>query len=88
MEFEWDPVKEASNIRDHDGVDFTTAQLVFEDPNRIERYKPERGEERFWVLGGAGALLLVVIYVERNSKIRIISARKATKREKAFYRNR
>ena len=90
MLFEWDDKKEQINIAKH-GIDFSTAALVFDDPNRIEKYDNLHSdwEDRYITIGlvNGTAVLVMVVYTERNPSIRIISARLATKREKeAYYR--
>ena len=87
MEFEWDPVKAEENLRDH-GVTFTEAQTVFGDPLEVTIPDPDHsdGEFRFLSLGRSEVdRLLVVSYTERGSRIRIISAREATPRERRDY---
>ena len=85
--FEWDDNKAARNYIKHD-VSFEEAAKVFldpwakDDPDDRKAY----GEERFVHIGMAGHRLLTVIYTERGAKIRIISARKATKHEQNYYR--
>ncbi|MFT3731138.1 MAG: BrnT family toxin [Hyphomicrobium sp.] len=87
MEFESDPAKAASNVVKH-GISFEEAQEAFGDPNRLEFYRPRGGEDRYVMIGASPNNLLVVVYTERGKKIRIISARRATKDEKATYRRR
>jgi uncharacterized DUF497 family protein len=87
--FEWDAAKARANVRKH-GVAFEEAQSVFYDEFAIQFFDEEHsaGEERFLLLGmSAGARLLLVCHCERETGdiIRIISARKATPRESAFY---
>ena len=87
--FEWDPAKDASNLRKH-GVSFEEARSVFYDEFAVQFYDEPHssGEERFLMLGmSSGAHLLLVCHCERASGgvIRIISARKATKQESSFY---
>lgn len=84
MEFEWDPVKAAANLGKH-GVSFEDAKRAFADPNRREFFKPQRGEDRFILIGESGDHLLAIAYVERGANIRIISARKAAKDERKAY---
>jgi uncharacterized protein len=86
MDFEWDPVKARANRSKH-RIDFEAAAEVFFDPRRIvELDDSEPDEERWSTIGLAGARLLFVVYTERNNDvIRIISARKATKREGRDY---
>jgi uncharacterized DUF497 family protein len=90
--FDWDLAKAASNIRKH-GVSFEEAQSVFYDEFAVQFYDEPHSshEERFLMLGmSSGAHLLLVCHCEREGSdvIRIISARKATKRESSFYRYR
>jgi uncharacterized protein len=87
MEFEWDDAKAASNLTKH-GVSFEEAKRVFDDPNRLEFFKPEGGEDRYVIIGASDAKLLAVIHTERGTNIRIISARKATRDEKKAYSRR
>jgi len=87
--FEWDDKKNASNERKH-GVSIEDAQTVFFDENAIEFDDPDHSiqEERFILLGLSQSLkVLVVCHCHRSdeSKIRIISARKATRKEQGAY---
>ncbi len=84
MDFEWDPEKARSNQRWH-GVSFEEATYVFEDLHLLEVFDDSASEERFIAIGLAGPTVLVVVYTERGNRIRIISARRATKREKDAY---
>ena len=89
IEFEWDSAKAAANLRKH-GVSFAEAQTVFFDENAKQFFDATSSvaEDRFLMLGmSAAARLLLVCHCERRGGrvIRIISARKATKRESAFY---
>jgi uncharacterized DUF497 family protein len=88
-EFDWDPAKAAANLRKH-GVSFEEAQSVFHDEFAVQFFDEAHAadEDRFLMLGmSSGANLLLVCHCERGggSVIRIISARKATKQESAFY---
>lgn len=84
-DFEWDEEKERVNIKKH-GIDFDTASLVFEDYDSIVwRDESHSGdEERYNILGMVKDVLFVV-YTERRERIRIISARLATKAERRYY---
>jgi len=87
--FEWDPAKAAANLKKHQ-VSFEEAKSVFYDEFAVQFFDEEHssGEERFLMLGmSSGAKLLIVCHCEREhgEVIRLISARKATKRESAFY---
>jgi hypothetical protein len=89
IEFDWDPRKAAENLRRH-RVSFEEARSVFYDEFAVQFFDEDHSvdEERFIMLGmSAGARLLIVCHCEREhgSVVRIISARKATKRESAFY---
>ena len=87
---DWDPLKAAANLRKH-RVSFEEAKSVFYDEFAVQFFDEDHStdEERFILLGmSAGAKLLLVCHCEREQEavVRIISARKATKRESAFYR--
>ena len=89
MRFEWDETKNRRNVAKHK-VSFETAQLVFEDPNAMSiQDRDMNGEERWQTLGiiGNGIVLLVAhTYGEQGDEVvRIISARKATARERQAY---
>ncbi len=85
--FEWDEEKAATNVRKH-GITFEEASAVFHDPHSITIFDPDHSvdEDRFIDLGYSNReRLLVVVYTERNNKIRIISCREATRSEKRSY---
>jgi hypothetical protein len=85
--FEWDPAKAASNLKKH-GVSFEEAVTVFADPLSLNLPDPlhSEDEQRFLVLGmSTSDRVLVVAYGERDDRTRIISARKATRRERHDY---
>ena len=85
--FEWDPQKAASNLKEH-GVSFEEAITVFGDLLSMNMSDPDHseGEQRFIVLGNsAHSRLVVVSYTERPPRTRIISARLATRRERHQY---
>jgi uncharacterized DUF497 family protein len=88
--FEWDAAKARSNERKH-GVSFDDATLVFLDPYAlIDQDRIEAGELRWQTLGLVGdVVLLLVAHTIRNEAqdeiIRIISARKATRKERQRY---
>ncbi|MEO6293343.1 MAG: BrnT family toxin [Burkholderiaceae bacterium] len=90
INFEWDDAKAAANLKKHQ-VSFEEAKSIFYDEFGVQFFNDEHSneEERFLMLGmSSGAKLLIVCHCEREhgATIRIISARKATKRESAFYR--
>jgi len=82
----WDPEKAKANARKH-GVEFADAVGVLEDPWAITAEDPDaEGEPRFLALGmDVLGRVLVVIYAFRGDEIRIISARKATRKEREEY---
>jgi uncharacterized DUF497 family protein len=85
--FEWDEEKAEINLKKHK-VGFEEAKSVFGDPFSITVDDPDhsREEQRFIDIGkSASGKLLVVVYTERGSKIRIISCRKATPAECRIY---
>jgi len=87
MEFEWNPDKAETNIEKH-GVSFQEAATVFNDPLSVTFPDPDHsiGENRYVIIGVSRfGQLLVVAHTDRGEKIRIISARKATRQERAFY---
>ena len=90
IRFEWDEVKAAANLKRHQ-VSFEEAKSIFFDEFGVQFFDDDHSneEERFLMLGmSSGAKLLIVCHCERDhgATIRIISARKATKRESEFYR--
>jgi len=89
IEFEWDERKSRENKRKHK-VSFEEAQTVFLDENAIRFFDPDHSqdEDRFLMLGMSFTLRVLVVchcYREDDSVIRIISARKADKREQSDY---
>ncbi len=92
MEFEWDEDKNQSNITKH-GIDFQQAKRVFKDPN-ILTYEDTRFNYKEIREISVGQLILmtqqkiiivVIIHTDRDGKVRLISARKASKRERKLY---
>ncbi|MBI1360486.1 MAG: BrnT family toxin [Alphaproteobacteria bacterium] len=86
IEFEWDDGKAFENLRKH-GVSFELAAKAFRDPLGVEwiDQREDYGEERTILLGMADGTILVVVYTERDERIRLISARKALRDEKDIY---
>lgn len=87
--FEWDPSKAAANLKKH-GVSFEEAQSVFYDEFAVQFFDEAHSsdEDRFLMLGlSAMARLLIVCHCEREDGdvLRIISARRATARERQLY---
>ncbi len=91
MEFEWDAVKADKNLKKH-GVSFMEARSVFDDSDALIIPDPDHSEseERFILLGTSYKLrVLIVVHCERsNDVLRIISSRKATRKESAQYHRR
>ncbi len=87
MNFEWDPRKEAATQRKH-GVGFDEALTVFADPMARIFDDPDHSasEAREIIIGHSSRQrLLIVCFSEREGRIRIITARSATKRERRDY---
>ena len=85
MRFEWDPDKAGKNCKKH-GVDFADAASVLYDEFALTVPTLHLDEERFVTVGqDALGRLLVVVYTWRGQRIRIISARRATGRERRQY---
>jgi len=85
---EWDPQKARTNEVAHD-VSFDEARTVFDDPlagTEVDTKPNSDNEERFITIGTSNRQrLLVVVHCEREDRIRIISARKATRAERRHY---
>ena len=89
LKFQWDDEKNRINKRKH-GVSFEEAKSVFFDDNAIQFWDEDyaNAEERFLLLGMSYKMRILLVahcYREKDSIIRIISARKATKNEKKNY---
>jgi uncharacterized DUF497 family protein len=86
-EVEFDPAKARANLRKH-GVDFSHAEQALRDPSGVTIEDPDSEGERRFVTLGTDALgrILVVIHTPRGNRIRIISARKASRGEREHYR--
>jgi uncharacterized DUF497 family protein len=89
IRFEWNTAKDRENARKH-GVSFEEAQTVFLDENAIRYFDPDHSddEDRFLMLGMSFKLRVIVVchcYRVSDSVIRIISARKANRKEQESY---
>jgi hypothetical protein len=85
--FEWDPKKDSANQRKH-GVGFAEATAVFDDPLSVTIPDPDQtsDEERFVIIGmSSNRSLLIVVHTIRGERIRLISARPATKHVRRNY---
>jgi uncharacterized DUF497 family protein len=84
MRYAWDEAKRAANLRKH-GLDFADAPEVFAGPTcTAEDSRLAYGERRFLSYGLLRGLAVSIVHTETENEIRIISFRKATKREAAF----
>jgi len=86
MKFQFDPEKAKSNRKKHN-VSFADAEGVFYDPLAIHKEDPYSAEEDRWIAVGMGSAsqLLVVVYTFRGDEVRLISVRRATRREVKDY---
>ena len=87
LAFEWDPEKAAGNAQKH-GVRFEEAATAFADPLSVTISDPDHsvGEARYILIGRSlVARMLVVVHLERGARVRLISARLATRRERRVY---
>ena len=84
-DFEWDEAKNRSNIRKH-GVDFAVAKRIFLGAVVTETDgRKDYGEIRYRSIGSAQGGVVVVAHARRNGRIRLISARPASRRERRKY---
>jgi uncharacterized DUF497 family protein len=86
MPFDWDPSKNDANLNKH-GISFDEARNIFDGPilTRVDD-RQDYGENRSISLGALSRdVVLVVIHTERGDTIRLISARKANRRERKVY---
>ena len=87
MKFEWDAKKAAANCKNH-GISFEDASTVFGDPLAATIQDPVHStdETRFVTIGmSAAQQLIVVVHTDRADRVRLISARSATRAEKKKY---
>lgn len=87
--YEWDETKNKINLEKH-GIDFKVAIEVFSDANAMVQFNREvDGEIRDQIIGKLDGeiVILFVVFTKRGQKIRLISARKANKQERAIYEN-
>ena len=86
MEFTWNPAKAVANLRKH-GIDFGGATKIFDDPSAIVTVDPRdyAGELRYRVIGEVEGRILCVAFTIRNERYRIISARRASRRDRTTY---
>jgi hypothetical protein len=86
VDYEWDAEQARSNSRKH-GVNFSDAVSALEDERALTIRDPYADDEERWITLGMDALgrVLVVVYVWRGSRLRLISARQAAPRERERY---
>ena len=86
MRLQYDPAKATENLKNHK-VSFADAEGVLEDPLAITVEDPDaEGEKRFVTVGlGSAGEPLVVVWTERDEECRLISARRATRKERRQY---
>ena len=84
MEFEFDPAKSAANQAKH-GIDFVEAQELWNDPERLEIPARSVDESRLQVVGKIGDTVWSAFVTPRDTRIRIISVRRARDEEEAAY---
>ena len=86
MKFQFDPAKAKSNLKKHK-VSFADAEGVFYDPLAIHQEDLDSEDEERWIAVGMSSInrILVVCYTLRGDEIRLISARRATRREVKDY---
>ena len=88
MEFEWDKAKSRANVAKH-GIDFETAKRIFEGPVLM---RPDRrrdyGEARYISVGQVEAAVVVVVHTWRDGRVRLISARPASRKERQIWHER
>jgi uncharacterized protein len=85
MQFTWDESKRKSNLAKH-GLDFKDAERIFAGPLVLfEDDRANYGEQRMIAMGLLDAIVVLIVHVESDNTIRIISMRKAEKNETNFY---
>jgi len=86
MNYQWDPAKATANVKKH-GVGFADAVGVFNDPGALTIEDPDSEEEQRFLAIGLDVLgrLIVVAFTYRGDDLRLISARKATRKEISIY---
>lgn len=86
--YEWDEAKRESNLKKH-GLDFDDADIVYENPRKVTFAVANRGEPRWRdvALVESNGIVLALVYTIRGYNVRIISFRKASRRERRIYDN-
>ena len=85
-EFEWDEEKSNTNLEKH-RISFESAKNVFLDRKRLNvpDNRKDYGEQRWNTIGNINGIIVHVSYTVRENRFRLISARKASKREREYY---
>lgn len=83
-DFEYDDNKSSANLAKH-GIDFEEAQKLWQDPDLLEIQAKTEGEPRFLIIGRIGAKHWSAVVTYREERIRLISVRRARKREVELY---
>ena len=86
MEFEFDPAKSERNKEKH-GIDFLEARALWDDSDRVEFPARSDDEDRYAVIATLNRKLWVAFYTPRETRIRIISVRRARTNERPLYEN-
>jgi len=89
LQFDWNPEKAQSNVKKH-SITFDEASTVFSDRLSLTIHDPihPEVEERFISMGtSCRNRVLTIVHTDQGDRIRIISARKATKKERFYYEN-
>ena len=84
MDFEFEPVKSAANLKKH-GIDFIGAQALWSDPDRLEVLARSLDEPRSQIIGRVGDAVWSAFITIRGNRIRMISVRRARDEEKTAY---
>ena len=83
-EFEFDDDKSQANLEKH-GIDFEAAQALWHDPDLLEVQAKTEGEPRCLIIGRIGVKHWSAVVTYRDGRIRVISVRRARKREVELY---
>ena len=87
LEFEWDGHKAVENLKNH-RVSFDEAKSVFNDPLLLTFPDPEHSDEEHRTINigiSSHSRVLLVVFTDRKGKVRVISSRKATAKERKLY---
>ena len=85
-DFEFDEEKSLTNLDKH-GIDFYTAQALWNDPNLLEFPAKSNSERRMLIIGCIATKHWSAVITDRNDKIRLISVRRSRKKEVELYEN-